>query len=56
MDRLVLEDKTESLRRCIARVQAKCPSSLAAQEADPDAQDVVVLNLSRAVPYSYVSI
>ena len=49
MDRLVLENKTESLRRCIARVQAKCPPSLTALEADLDAQDVVVLNLSRAV-------
>ena len=33
MDRLVLENKTESLRRCIARVQTKCPSSLAALDA-----------------------
>ena len=49
MDRLVLDSKVESLRRCVARVQAKCPSTVAALEADLDAQDVVVLNLSRAV-------
>ena len=49
MDRLVLESKTESLRRCIARVQSKCPPTLQALEADVDAQDVLVLNLSRAV-------
>lgn len=49
MDRLVLESKAESLRRCIVRVQTKCPPTLQALEADMDAQDVVVLNLSRAV-------
>jgi uncharacterized protein YutE (UPF0331/DUF86 family) len=49
MDRLVMDSKLESLRRCIARVQHKCPATLAALEADIDAQDVVVLNLSRAI-------
>lgn len=49
MDRLVLDSKIESLRRCIARVQSKCPTSLTALEADIDTQDVIVLNLSRAV-------
>lgn len=49
MDRLVLESKIESLRRCVARVAAKCPSTVENLVADIDAQDVVVLNLSRAV-------
>ncbi len=40
MDRLVLDSKIESLRRCIGRVQSKCPTSLTALEADIDAQDV----------------
>jgi uncharacterized protein YutE (UPF0331/DUF86 family) len=49
MAQLVLENKAESLRRCIVRVETKCPPTLQELEADMDAQDVVVLNLSRAV-------
>lgn len=49
MDRDVMERKLESLRRCVARIDAKRPASLAALMADLDVQDVLVLNLSRAV-------
>lgn len=49
MDPLIVREKLETLRRCIARVEAKRPSSLAELEADPDLQDIVVLNLTRAV-------
>ena len=49
MDRVVIERKLESLRRCVARVRAKRPADLSALIADLDAQDVLVLNLSRAV-------
>lgn len=49
MDRLILREKLESLRRCIARVEEKKPSSLAALEGDLDLQDILVLNLTRAV-------
>ena len=49
MDRVVVAQKLESLRRCVARVTAKRPDSVAALVADVDAQDVMVLNLSRAV-------
>jgi uncharacterized protein YutE (UPF0331/DUF86 family) len=49
MDRVVLEQKLESLRHCIARVQSKRPVTLDALVADVDTQDVIVLNLSRAV-------
>lgn len=49
MDRVVVDQKLESLRRCVARVMAKRPASVAALVADVDAQDVIVLNLSRAV-------
>lgn len=49
MDRVVVDQKLESLRRCVARVMAKRPDSVAALVADVDAQDVIVLNLSRAV-------
>jgi Flp pilus assembly CpaF family ATPase len=49
MDRLVLDEKLESLARCVRRVEQKRPPTLAALLADPDAQDILVLNLSRAV-------
>lgn len=49
MDRLVLERKLESLRRCLVRVRSRCPATLPKLVQDLDAQDVLVLNLSRAV-------
>ena len=49
MDRRVVEEKLESLRRCVTRVEARCPSTLEALVADVDAQDIVTLNLTRAV-------
>ncbi|HRP29502.1 MAG TPA: DUF86 domain-containing protein [Burkholderiaceae bacterium] len=49
MDRDVIERKLESLRQCIARVRAKRPPTAALLAADADLQDVLVLNLSRAV-------
>ena len=36
MDRVVLEQKLESLRRCIAKVQSKRPATLEALVADVD--------------------
>lgn len=52
MDKLVLENKIESLRKCLLRVEQRCPNSLDALLKDIDAQDVLVLNLSRAVQLS----
>ena len=49
MDRRVIEQKLESLRRCLARIEAKCPQEAAALAADADVQDIVSLNLTRAV-------
>lgn len=49
MDRDVIERKLELLRHCIARVRAKRPPTAALLAADADLQDVLVLNLSRAV-------
>lgn len=49
MDRQVVEQKLEALRRCIARVRQKTPTTAEALASDPDAQDVVTLNLTRAV-------
>jgi uncharacterized protein YutE (UPF0331/DUF86 family) len=49
MDRLILREKLESLRRCIDRVQNRRPANVAQLAADADLQDIIVLNLTRAV-------
>ena len=49
MDRLIVERKLDSLQRCIERVITRRPSSVEALKADIDLQDVLVLNISRAV-------
>lgn len=52
MDREVVEQKLESLRRCLLRIETKCPTDAATLAADMDLQDIVSLNLSRAVQIS----
>lgn len=49
MDREVIEQKIESLRRCVERIRQKCPATAIALANDPDAQDILTLNLTRAV-------
>ena len=49
MDREVIDQKLESLRRCLQRIQTKCPAQADVLAADFDLQDIVALNLSRAV-------
>ena len=49
MDRQVLEQKIESLRCCVQRVETKSPENVETLVADIDLQDIVSLNLSRAV-------
>ena len=49
MDKQLVSAKLESLRRALARVRQRTPSSAAALAADIDAQDIVSLNLQRAV-------
>ena len=49
MDRLIVERKLDSLRHCLERIASKRPASVAALERDADLQDVLTLNLSRAV-------
>lgn len=48
MDRDILTEKLESLRRCVVRIESK-RGCLAVLEEDFDAQDVIALNLERAV-------
>lgn len=52
MDREVVEQKLESLRRCLLRIETKCPADAATLAADLDLQDIISLNLSRAVQIS----
>ena len=49
MDRQVIEQKLEALRRCLIRVGEKCPEESLLLEQDADLQDIVALNLTRAV-------
>lgn len=49
MDQLILAEKLESLRRCISRIDEKRPSRIELLIDNPDIQDILVLNLTRAV-------
>ena len=49
MDRDVVTAKLESLRHCVERVRARTPASVEALSASHDAQDIICLNLERAV-------
>lgn len=49
MDWTLIQQKLESLRRSIQRVKEKCPKNAAALASDYDAQDILSLNLTRAV-------
>ena len=49
MDQEVVEQKLESLRRCLQRIEDKCPAEADTLMTDYDLQDIVSLNLSRAV-------
>ena len=52
MDRNLVEAKLESLRRCVERIAAKTPPSVDQLEQNPDLQDIIALNLQRAVQLS----
>ena len=52
MDKDVLLNKLESLRRCVMRVQDKTPPSCDLLRENCDLQDIIVLNLERAVQIS----
>jgi uncharacterized protein YutE (UPF0331/DUF86 family) len=49
MDREVIEQKLASLQRCIERINGNMPADASNPETDFDKQDIVSLNLSRAV-------
>lgn len=49
MDRELIEEKIESLRRCVRRIEDKRVESVDALQADWDTQDILSVNLTRAV-------
>jgi len=52
MDQIVLEKKMDAILRCIERIENKMPETRKMFLLDLDAQDVVVLNLTRAIQLS----
>ena len=52
MDRDVVMNKLETLRRCLQRVQEKTPRSVDLLIENYDLQDIIVLNLERAIQTS----
>ena len=49
MDKEVINQKLESLRRCITRITSKMPISEETLRSDYDLQDIISVNLERAV-------
>ena len=49
MDTELVTSKLESLARCVHRLQSKTPGSLETLREDVDAQDIMAVNLERAV-------
>lgn len=49
MDRQLIIQKLEALRHCVHRVTEKCPATADELANDPDVQDIIALNLTRAV-------
>ncbi len=52
MDKDVIKSKIESLIRCINRIQEKTPKNLEILEQDIDVQDIIAVNIERAVQIS----
>ena len=49
MDRKLIDEKLESLQRCVERIRSRCPKEVSQLATDSDLQDIVALNLTRAV-------
>jgi uncharacterized protein YutE (UPF0331/DUF86 family) len=52
MDIRVLNQKLESLRNCVSRIETKIPSTAETLISDFDIQDIISLNIERAVQVS----
>lgn len=49
MAQQLIEQKLESLRRCLSRIQSRLPETADQLASDLDAQDIVALNLTRSI-------
>jgi len=49
MDRALIEENIESLRRCVRRIEETRVSTVEELENDRDTQDILIVNLTRAV-------
>jgi uncharacterized protein YutE (UPF0331/DUF86 family) len=49
VEKRVINQKLESLRNCIARIESKTPKGMEAIKSDYDLQDIISVNLERAV-------
>lgn len=49
IDKTIIYSKIESLQRCINRIREKTPNNVKSLKEDWDIQDIIVLNLERAV-------
>ncbi len=49
MDPIVINQKLESIRRCLVRINEKSPETVAKLTNDPNLQDIIVLKLTRAI-------
>lgn len=45
----LLQEKADTIVRCLDRIKSKCPASLDALAKDLDAQDIIILNLERCI-------
>ena len=52
MDRELIEEKLEALRYCVQRVRSKCPRDEKQLAQNADLQDIIGMNLARAVQLS----
>ena len=52
MDQQIILDKLSSLKRCVERVESKVPETCDVLKVDFDLQDIISLNLQRAVQIS----
>lgn len=54
MDRRLIEEKLESLRRCVARVAEKCPATADRLASDSDLQDIIAMHNYTAIDWGIV--
>ncbi len=52
MDQVIIAEKLESLRRCVQRIEDKTPKDAGSLIQDIDLQDILIVNLTRAVQIS----